>query len=111
MNTVIESVLFNFPPSPFEDEETFTKALDYWFGKVMKLTELPSENENGHKYTMRSIRCYRATEWVKRRAECEILGDLVPPNPLQHETNAKTIIKNYAAKGANNQLEARRRCW
>ena len=60
---------------------------------------------------MRSMRCYRATEWVKRRAECEILGDLVPPNPLQHETDAKTIIKNYAAKGANNQLEARRRCW
>ena len=36
MNTVIESVLFSLPPSPFEDEETFTKALDYWFGKVMK---------------------------------------------------------------------------
>ena len=36
MNTVIESVLFNLPPSPYEDEETFTKALDYWFGKVMK---------------------------------------------------------------------------
>ena len=82
MNIVLESVLFNLPPSPFIDEETFTRALDYWFGKVMKETKLPREDENKHKYTMRSVRCYRATEWVKKRAECEIIGDLVPPNPL-----------------------------
>ena len=34
-----------------------------------------------------------------------------PPNPLQHEKDAKTVIQNYAAKGADDVFEARRRCW
>ena len=58
----------------------------------MDEAKLARLDKNGHKYTMRSIRCYRATEWVKKRAECKILGDMEPPNPLQHEKDAKTVI-------------------
>ena len=111
MNEVIEDFLFKLPKSPFIDAETLTKALDYWFGKIMKLTKLIRHDNKGHKYTMRSIRCFRATEWVMKRTECEILGDVVPPNPLQHEANARTIIQNYAKKGADDLFEARKRCW
>ena len=70
MNTVVESVVFKLPVSPFQDAGAFKRTLDYWFGKVMDEAKLARLDKNGHKYTMRSIRCYRATEWVKKRTEC-----------------------------------------
>jgi hypothetical protein len=63
------------------------------------------------KYTMRSIRCWHATEWVKMRTEYFIMGweDKVPPNPLQHE-DYKTTLIYYAQKGSDNREEAYERC-
>ena len=77
----------------------------------MDFAGLQRLNNKRHRYSMRNVRCVRATEWVMKCAECRILGDIEPPNPLQHEGDAATIIKHYALQGAANPLEARRRCW
>lgn len=102
---------FSFlPDSPFKDALDLCGKLDYWFNKTMKDAKLPLRNEKGQKFTMRSIRCYRATEWVRECAECKVLKQLEPPNPLQHEKNSLTVKKNYAQRGADSELEAYRRC-
>ena len=84
--------------------------LDYWFNKTMKAAKLTLRNEKGQKFTMRSIRCYRATEWVMECAECKVLKWPEPPNPLQHEKDSMTVKRNYAQRGADSELEAYRRC-
>ena len=59
---------------------------------------------------MRTIRAYRATEYIKLRAEYKVMGwNPCPPNPLQH-TNDRMTLENYAAKGSDNVHEARKRC-
>ena len=96
--------------SPFKDALDLSQKLDYWFNKTMKAAKLPLRNEKGQKFTMRSIRCYRATEWVKECSECKVLKWPEPPNPLQHEKDSLTVKKNYAKRGADSELEAFRRC-
>ena len=69
------------------------------------------KSASGKNYTMRSIRCYWATKWVKTCAECRVLRTLEPPNPLQHEKDSKTVLKHYAELGSDSEFEARKRCW
>ena len=76
----------------------------------MRNAKLPIRNKKNQKYTMRSIRCYRATEWVRDCAECKVLKWPEPPNPLQHEKDSMTVKKNYSQRGADSYLEALRRC-
>ena len=59
---------------------------------------------------MRTIRAYRATEWVKLDTEYKVMNwRPAPPNPLQHR-DRKTAIENYAAKGSDDIQEAYKRC-
>ena len=96
--------------SPFEDEEDLSERLDYWYNKTMRDAKLLIRNSKNQKYTMRSIRCYKATEWVRECAESKVLKWPEPPNPLQHEKDSMTVKKNYAQRGADSELEAYRRC-
>ena len=59
---------------------------------------------------MRTVRAYRATEYIRLRAEYKVMKwTPEPPNPLQHLSD-KTTLTYYAAQGSDSQWEARRRC-
>ena len=59
---------------------------------------------------MRTVRAYRATEYMKLRAEYMVMEwTPLPPNPLQH-LSVKTTLTYYAAQGSDSEWEARRRC-
>lgn len=67
-------------------------------------------DRDGNHYDLRTIRAYRATEWVKLAMEYRVMNwKPEPPNPLQH-TDWKTTLDHYAVKGCESELEARRRC-
>ena len=110
---VLEAIINHFctmEDSPYKDEYELSEKLDYWFNKTMQDAKLPIRSSKNQKYTMRSIRCYRATEWVKECAECKVLNWPEPPNPLQHEKDSTTVKKYYAQRGADCRLEAFKRC-
>lgn len=61
-------------------------------------------------YSLRTVRAFRATEWVKLTMEYKMMGwTPEPPNPLSH-TDWKTALTHYASKGCENEWEARLRC-
>ena len=61
-------------------------------------------------YNLRSIRAFRATEWVKLDMEYKMMKWKDPPrNPLQH-LNVKTTLKKYAEQGSNDENSAKQRC-
>ena len=61
-------------------------------------------------YNLRSIRAYRATEWIKLVMEYKRMRwSPEPPNPLSH-TDWKTARDHYATKGCDNEWEASKRC-
>ena len=82
----------------------FTKAIEDWFVKrVVKDVAAEYEDEEmfpeGVRYNMRSVRCYRGTEWVQRVLEAKRLKVARPPNPLQH-TDGRTTMRHYALPDA-----------
>ena len=83
----------------------FTRALKNWFvERVLKDTGHASRDAEGEepavpKYNMRSVRCYRGTEWVQRVLEAKRLKVARPPNPLQH-TDGRTTMRHYALPDA-----------
>jgi len=92
-------------PNPDPNFKHFLALYDclaYQFDEVLKKVKIDS------RFTMKTIRCFYATEWVKKKAECELTGEVIPPNPLQHD-RAKTTEYYYAAKGSSNVEEARKR--
>ena len=92
-------------PSPDPNFKHFLALYDclhHHYGQVLKQKKINS------RFTMKTIRCYYATEWVKKKTECELTGEVVPPNPLQHDS-AKTTEYYYAAKGSSSVEEARKR--
>ena len=59
---------------------------------------------------MRSVRAFRATEWVELDTEYKMMDWKDPPrNPLQH-LNVKTTLKKYAELGSNDENSAKHRC-
>ena len=63
-----------------------------------------------HEYTMRSIRCWYATEWIKYQAEQPFLKEpKYLTNPLQHASR-KTTMQYYARNGSDDREEAYKRC-
>jgi len=61
-------------------------------------------------YNLRSIRAFRATEWLKLYTEYKVMKWVPePPNPLTH-SSPKTVIEFYATKGSDNEWQARKRC-
>lgn len=62
-------------------------------------------------YNLRSIRAFRATEWLMLYTEYQVMKWVPePPNPLTH-TSPKTVIEFYATKGSDNKWQARKRCY
>ena len=61
-------------------------------------------------YGLRTVRAYRATEYVKLLKEYEIMKwEPKPLNPLAH-TDLKMTLTKYAEKGCDSEMAARRRC-
>ena len=61
-------------------------------------------------YSLRTVRAFRATEYIKLLKEYEVMGWRPEPiNPLSH-TDLKTTLKYYAETGADEVLAARLRC-
>ena len=53
-------------------------------------------------FNMRSIRAFRATEWLKLYTEYKVMKWVPePPNPLTHSTS-KTVKDHYATQGSDN---------
>ena len=83
----------------------------YFSNKVLLKAGVAIRHKNKKKYSLRNIRAYRATEWVKLAVEYKVMGwRPEPPNPLSH-TEWKTTLANYATKGCESVFEARRRCF
>lgn len=86
----------------FRDFYALYECLNYHYGQVLKKLNVIK------RFSMKTIRCYYATEWVKKRRECLILQKTVPPNPLQH-LKPETTIYYYAATGSDSAEEAKKR--
>lgn len=83
----------------------------YFSKKVLAKACVLTRHKNKDEYSLRTIRAYRATEWVKLVMQYRVMGwTPEPPNPLSH-TQWKTTLDNYAAKGCESEQEARRRCF
>ena len=102
-SSICDSILALPSPDPyFPHFQALYDCLDYHYRELLKKLKV------NPMYTMKTIRCLYATEWVKKKTECEITGEQVPPNPLQHDV-AATTEKYYALKGSNNVEQARKR--
>lgn len=83
----------------------------YFSNKVLPKAGVTRRHKNNKMYSLRTIRAYRATEWVKLAVEYQVMGwKPEPPNPLSH-TQWKTTLDNYAVKGCENIFEAKKRCF
>ena len=95
----------------FGSYKTLQKALLPFYEKqVLGKADVPVKSPCQQRYSMRTIRAFRATQYVKLKAEYKAMGwKPAPPNPLQH-TNDRMTLDNYAEKGSDNIHEARKRC-
>lgn len=77
-------------------------AMGYYNKKVKK--DKKGKKKDEVKYSLRSARCYKATNWIKLKAEYEIMGwvGALPDNPLQH-TTPKLTEKTYAEPNAGDK--------
>ena len=83
----------------------------YFSNKVLRKAGVLTRHKNRKLYSLRTIRAYRATEWVKLVMQYRVMGwKPEPPNPLSHK-QWKTTLDNYAAKSSESEWEARRRCF
>lgn len=83
---------------------TTKNRLTYIYNLTLAFLKIKSD------FTMRSVRCWYATDWIMTKAEY-ILMDWkpFPPNPCQHESDT-TTLKYYARDGAQDQERAFQRC-
>ena len=95
----------------YDGYEALHRALGKFYQRhVLAKAGVPEKNPKKQIYSMRTIRAYRATEYIKLRTEYKVMGwSPSPPNPLQH-TNDRMTLDNYAEKGSDNVHEARKRC-
>ena len=107
VDNVFYNVLQKVSVSDYKDRLRLYAGLDYWYEKVRKDAGVSITDSKGGSLSMRSVRCYHATERVKTRAEMLFMkwSKGIPPNPLQHTTQNLTI-KTYADKGANDMEAA-----
>ena len=104
----IVPLIRNLDVSVFLGWSTLYAGLDYWYNKVRKEAGVSQFKDHmGGAYTMRSIRCYHATEWVKTCTEYKVMGwENEPHNPLQH-TTPRLAHLTYAEKDAGDENAAR----
>ena len=107
VDNVFYNVLMKVSVNDYQDRLRLYAGLDYWFEKVRGDAGVSETDSRGGFLSMRSVRCYHATEWVKTRAEMLFMkwSKGIPPNPLQHTTQNLTI-KTYAEKGADDMEAA-----
>ena len=107
----IVAVIKDLPSTGFHDFKALSKALGPYYDKqVLAKADVRTKDEHGNSYSTRTIRAARATEWVLLKEEFDVMKwEPHPPNPLQH-TSIRMTLTNYAAKGVDNEWEARRRC-
>ena len=75
----------------------------YFQNQVMKKIGVKTRYSAKRLFNMRSIRAYRATEWLKLFTEYKVMKWVPePPNPLTH-TNEKTVKDHYATRGSDNK--------
>jgi len=103
-------MIINLKGTGFKCKDDLKKAMRGYFTKsVLSKADVPVHSKPGHTYSLRTLRAYRATEWMQLVTEYKIMGwEPLPPNPLQHETDA-TTKRHYAAKGCDSEWEARKR--
>ena len=95
----------------YDDYEKLKDSLRKFFADTV-LPEAGVRRQAAPKklYNLRSIRAFRATEWVKLDMEYKMMEWRDPPrNPLQH-LNVKTTLKKYAELGSNDENSAKKRC-
>ena len=109
---VLVTAIKNHERTEFSDFADLKETLRSFFAtQILGKTGLKERYSTKRLYNLRSIRAYRATEWLKLKTEYKVMGWYPePPNPLSHTTD-RTIIQHYAAKGSDNEWEARRRCF
>lgn len=103
-------LILNHTNTGFNNYKVLNKSLRSFFSKqVLAKADVPMSHAPMKMYNMRTLRAYRATEWMNLVAEYKIMRwEPLPPNPLQHETD-KTTKENYALQGSGNELQARKR--
>ena len=95
----------------FNTKDKLRESLENFYTRqILEKAAVPTKDAKGNLYSMKSIRKYRATEWVKLVTEYKVMKwHPLPPNPLQHKSASMTLAV-YAEEGADNELKARRRC-
>ena len=82
----------------------------YFSNTVLPGAGVPRQTLKGELYSLRSLRCMRATEYVRLLKEYEIMGwEPKPLNPTNH-TSLKTTLVKYAEDGCEDMIAARVRC-
>ena len=83
----------------------------YFKDMVLKRAAVKVNYKGSKEYTLKNIRCTRASQWLKLVTEYRVMDwKIEPPNPLTH-SNESTVKKYYAAKGCEDQWLARKRCF
>ena len=93
----------------FEDLKETLRS--YFSNMVLKRAEVKVFSKGSKEYTMKNIRCTRASQWLKLVTEYRVMEwKIEPPNPLTH-TDESTVKKFYAAKGCEDRWQATKRCY
>ena len=83
----------------------------YCQNQVVAKADVDKLHSDKKHYSMRTMRAFRATEWLKLALEYKVMEwDPAPPNPLAHKKSS-TLIKHYAEIGCDDEWQARRRCY
>lgn len=108
-NTICQLII-RHQGTGFSSWKKLNKTLGGYFQRsVLTKADIPTTHKPGSFYSLRNIRAYRATEWVKLVTEYKIMKwEPMPPNPLQHESEM-TTRRHYAAQGSESEWDARKR--
>ena len=95
----------------FADYEKLKDSLRSFFSHtVLPGARVPRQSPTGELYSLRSLRCMRATEYVRLLLEYLVMGwEPKPLNPTNH-TSLKTTLANYAEAGCDDPIAVRVRC-
>ena len=69
VDNVFYNVLMKVSVNDYKDRLRLYAGLDYWFEKVRGDAGVRETDSRGGFLSMRSVRCYHATEWVKTRTD------------------------------------------
>ena len=88
----------------YSTSDKLREGLDNFYDdQILAKAGVPVRDDKGNLFSMKAVRKFRATEWVKLHAEYKVMKwKPYPPNPLQHES-AKMTLAAYAEKGANHE--------